>query len=156
MLAVLLVSLCSYSYCNEVKLTSPNQTTVSDDHYAEVPLQFVFPFYGEEFETSYMFTNGVVGFRNPTDQEVESHWCCQGRDLAKMAEDGTLNKCVNCDKIDLFKQFSQHDVCLSFHGLYINIDSQPNLILYYAISGSRLLACFRSHGCLFRFYQFLK
>ncbi len=89
MLAVLLLSLCSYSYCDEVKLTSPNQTTVSDDHYAEVPLQFVFPFYGEEFETSYMFTNGVVGFRNPTDSQVESHWCCQGLDLVKMSEDGT-------------------------------------------------------------------
>ena len=89
MLAVLLLSLCSYSYCNEVKLTSPNQTTVSDDHYAEVPLQFVFPFYGEEFETSYMFTNGVVGFRNPEDSQVESHWCCDGLDLVKMSEDGT-------------------------------------------------------------------
>lgn len=89
MLAVLLLSLCSYSYCDEVKLTSPNQTTVSDDGYAEVPLQFVFPFYGEEFETSYMFTNGVVGFRNPTDSQVESHWCCQGLDLVKMSEDGT-------------------------------------------------------------------
>ncbi len=86
MLAVLLLSLCSYSYCNEVKLTSPNHTTVHDDHYAEVPLQFVFPFYGEEFETSYMFTNGVVGFRNPTDSQVESHWCCNGRDLQTMAE----------------------------------------------------------------------
>ena len=49
-------------------------------------LQFVFPFYGEEFETSYMFTNGVVGFRNPTNQEVESHWCCDGRDLQTMAD----------------------------------------------------------------------
>lgn len=83
---VLLLSLCSYSYCNEVKLTSPNHTTVYDDGYAEVPLQFVFPFYGEEFETSYMFTNGVVGFRNPTDNQVESHWCCNGRDLQTMAE----------------------------------------------------------------------
>lgn len=83
---VLLLSLCSYSYCNEVQLTSPNHTTVHDDHYAEVPLQFVFPFYGEEFQTSYMFTNGVVGFRNPTDSQVESHWCCDGRDLQTMAD----------------------------------------------------------------------
>ena len=71
------------------KLTSPNHTTVHDDHYAEVPLQFVFPFYGEEFQTSYMFTNGVVGFRNPTDSQVESHWCCNGRDLQTMADNGT-------------------------------------------------------------------
>jgi len=86
LLVVLLLSLCSYSYCNEVQLTSPNHTTVHDDHYAEVPLQFVFPFYGEEFQTSYMFTNGVVGFRNPTDSQVESHWCCDGRDLQTMAD----------------------------------------------------------------------
>jgi len=86
LLAVLLLLLCSYSYCDEVKLTSPNYTTVYDDGYAEVPLQFVFPFYGEEFETSYMFTNGVVGFRNPTDTEVESHWCCDGLDLQTMAD----------------------------------------------------------------------
>ena len=33
-----------------------------------------------------MFTNGVVGFRNPTDSQVESHWCCNGRDLQTMAE----------------------------------------------------------------------
>ena len=84
---VLWVLVCSFSYSSdEVKLTSPNHTTVHDDHYAEVPLQFVFPFYGEEFETSYMFTNGVVGFRNPTDSQVESHWCCNGRDLQTMAE----------------------------------------------------------------------
>ena len=83
---VLVCSYSSFSFGKEVKLTSPNQTTVSDDSYAEVPLQFVFPFYGEEFETSYMFTNGVVGFRNPTDSQVESHWCCDGRDLATLAE----------------------------------------------------------------------
>ena len=76
-----MVLVCFSSYCEEVKLTSPNYTTVHDDHYAEVPLQFVFPFYDEEFDTSYMFTNGVVGFRNPTQSSVQSHWCCQGRDL---------------------------------------------------------------------------
>lgn len=36
-----------------------------------------------------MFTNGVVGFRNPEDSQVESHWCCDGLDLVKMSEDGT-------------------------------------------------------------------
>ena len=85
---VLWVLACCYSFSEEVKLTSPNHTTVHDDHYAEVPLQFVFPFYGGEFETSYMFTNGVVGFRNPTDNSVESHWCCNGRDLQTMADNG--------------------------------------------------------------------
>lgn len=81
---VLWVLACCYSFSSfseEVKLTSPGHTTVHDDHYAEVPLQFVFPFYDENFSTSYMFTNGVVGFRNPTQSSVHSHWCCNGRDL---------------------------------------------------------------------------
>ena len=32
--------------------------------------------------------NGVVGFRNPANTEVETHWCCQGRSLEGMAKNG--------------------------------------------------------------------
>jgi hypothetical protein len=49
---------------------------ISDDGYARVPLQFGFPYYGRVFTESYMFSNGVVGFLNPTN-----HWCCSGFDL---------------------------------------------------------------------------
>jgi hypothetical protein len=47
-----------------------------DDGYAQVPLPFAFPFYGQLFTTSYMYTNGVVGFLN-------NNWgfCCDGTDL---------------------------------------------------------------------------
>jgi hypothetical protein len=49
---------------------------ISDDGYARVPLQFGFPYYGRIFTESYMFSNGVVGFLNPTNS-----WCCTGFDL---------------------------------------------------------------------------
>jgi hypothetical protein len=47
-----------------------------DDGYAQVNLPFAFPFYGQVFTTSYMYTNGVVGFLN-------NNWgfCCDGTDL---------------------------------------------------------------------------
>jgi len=49
---------------------------MSDDGYAQVNLPFPFPFYGQLFTTSYMYTNGVVGFLN-------NNWgfCCDGTDL---------------------------------------------------------------------------
>jgi hypothetical protein len=52
------------------------QHQIADDSYARVPLQFGFPYYGRIFTESYMFSNGVVGFLNPTN-----HWCCTGFDL---------------------------------------------------------------------------
>lgn len=52
------------------------QHQISDDGYARVPLQFSFPYYGRVFTESFMFSNGVVGFLNPTN-----HWCCSGFDL---------------------------------------------------------------------------
>ena len=49
---------------------------MSDDGYARVDLPFTFPFYGQNYTTSYMHTNGVVGFLN-------NNWsfCCDGTDL---------------------------------------------------------------------------
>jgi hypothetical protein len=52
------------------------QHQISDDGYVRVPLQFPFPYYGQVFTESYMFSNGVVGFLNPTNS-----WCCSGFDL---------------------------------------------------------------------------
>jgi hypothetical protein len=45
----------------------------------EVPLDFTFPFYGNMYVTSFMFSNGVVGFLEPNPQD----WglCCNGQDL---------------------------------------------------------------------------
>jgi len=38
---------------------------IYDDGFVEVPLQFVFPYYGQLFTNSWMFDNGVVGFYSP-------------------------------------------------------------------------------------------
>jgi hypothetical protein len=51
---------------------------ISDDGYARVPLQFAFPYYGRVFTESYMFSNGVVGFLNPTNS-----FCCSGFDITQ-------------------------------------------------------------------------
>ena len=54
--------------------------TMSDDGYARVDLPFAFPFYGQVFTTSYMYTNGVVGF-------LDNNWgfCCDGTNLNNQA-----------------------------------------------------------------------
>jgi hypothetical protein len=54
------------------------QHQISDDGYVRVPLQFPFPYYGRVFTESYMFSNGVIGFLNPTN-----HFCCSGYDITQ-------------------------------------------------------------------------
>jgi hypothetical protein len=54
------------------------QHQISDDGYARVPLQFAFPYYGRVFTESYMFSNGVIGFLNPTN-----HFCCDGYNITQ-------------------------------------------------------------------------
>jgi hypothetical protein len=53
--------------------------SIADDGYVPVALPFTFPFYGRNFTQSYFFSNGVVGFLDPT-----THWnsfCCDGVNL---------------------------------------------------------------------------
>jgi len=58
---------------------------VADDQYVQVDLPFNFPFYGELFGTSFMFTNGVIGFINPTEIAgtgiVNDGLCCNAFDF---------------------------------------------------------------------------
>lgn len=63
-------------WCNIATAQVVVQHNISDDGYARVPLQFAFPYYGRVFTESYMFSNGVVGFLNPSNS-----WCCTGFDL---------------------------------------------------------------------------
>ena len=51
---------------------------LGDDGWAQVNLPFAFPFYGRTFNTSYMFSNGVVGFLDPN----ANSFCCDGVNLA--------------------------------------------------------------------------
>jgi hypothetical protein len=59
---------------------------IVDDGWVEVPLDFTFPFYGNSYVTSFMFSNGVVGFLDPLDVAgtgiVYDGLCCDGQDLS--------------------------------------------------------------------------
>ena len=57
--------------------TNANEYQISDDGYAHVPLDFAFPYQGQVFTDSYMFSNGVVGFISPT-----SSFCCSAYDIS--------------------------------------------------------------------------
>lgn len=65
-------------WCNLATAQVVVQHNISDDGYARVPLQFPFPYYGRVFTESYMFSNGVIGFLNPTN-----HFCCSGYDITQ-------------------------------------------------------------------------
>ena len=65
-------------WCNFATAQVVVQHNISDDGYARVPLQFPFPYYGRVFTESYMFSNGVVGFLNPTNS-----FCCSGYDITQ-------------------------------------------------------------------------
>jgi hypothetical protein len=72
----LIVGTCLY--LPTLSYTQVIEHRISDDGYARVPLQFPFPYYGRVFTESYMFSNGVVGFLNPTN-----HFCCSGYDITQ-------------------------------------------------------------------------
>jgi hypothetical protein len=65
----------------EIK-NNPNAVNIStwDDYYTEVPLGFDFPFYGQNFTTSWAMTNGLVTFQNPATSGLGGA-CCEGIDL---------------------------------------------------------------------------
>ena len=74
----MLVFCCSYSSADP----PINELIISDDGYAEVPLDFDFPFFGNTYTKSWMYTNGVVGFLNPSALSgTPRHMCCNGMDL---------------------------------------------------------------------------
>jgi hypothetical protein len=58
--------------------TKAEEYQISDDGYAHVPLDFAFPYQGQIFTDSYMFSNGVVGFINPTNG-----FCCGAYDVSQ-------------------------------------------------------------------------
>ena len=58
---------------------------IGDDGWVEVPLDFTFPFYGNSYVTSFMFSNGVVGFLDPLTVDgtgyIHDGLCCNGQDF---------------------------------------------------------------------------
>jgi hypothetical protein len=72
----LIVGTCLY--LPTLSYTQVIEHQISDDGYVRVPLQFAFPYHGRVFTESYMFSNGVVGFLNPTNS-----FCCSGFDITQ-------------------------------------------------------------------------
>ena len=95
MLALALVALwVCFSYSSEASQLedlrgdpSATEHFISDDGYAEVPLDFEFPFYGRTFTNSWMFSNGVIGFLEPSNNR--HRFCCTGYDIPEIGNGGT-------------------------------------------------------------------
>ena len=54
-----------------------NEYNISDDGRVEIDLPFTFPFQGNNYVKSWMYSNGVVGFMSNS-----AHFCCNGIDVA--------------------------------------------------------------------------
>jgi hypothetical protein len=70
--------LVAFLACIGIAQAQVIQHQISDDGYVRVPLQFAFPYHGRVFTESFMFSNGVVGFLNPTNG-----FCCSGFDITQ-------------------------------------------------------------------------
>lgn len=70
----------------EIK-NNPNAVSVftGDDGVVNVPLGFVFPYFGEEFNQSWMYTNGAISFTNQS-----GNFCCDGENLDVVYQNGSL------------------------------------------------------------------
>lgn len=55
--------------------------TMGDDSFVTVPLPFGFSYWGQEFTTSRMYSNGVVNF---TNNGIPGNYCCDGQNLATL------------------------------------------------------------------------
>ena len=52
--------------------------SISDDANVNVPLQFTFPYFGQNFTNSWMYSNGAVSFKSGN---ASGGFCCSGIDL---------------------------------------------------------------------------
>lgn len=72
--------------------TNPNATAhnLGDDGWANVPLPFNFPFYGQSFNQSTMYSNGAVQFGRPVTgwPSWNNSFCCQGQPLTNNLSSG--------------------------------------------------------------------
>ena len=69
MALVLFSVLWLQDYSNAQEVVAAPVTTqnhqIGDDGWSNVPLQFNFPFYGQNFNNSWLYSNGAIGFVNP-------------------------------------------------------------------------------------------
>lgn len=57
--------------------------TMGDDSNVKVPLQFTFPFFGQNFTESWMYSNGGINFKSGN---VPGGFCCSGLDLTTLRD----------------------------------------------------------------------
>ena len=68
------------------------QLYLGDDSSASVPIGFSFPYWGQNFTNSWMYSNGIVSF---TTGNIPGAGCCGGQNLAGLANQGTRNNVYN-------------------------------------------------------------
>ena len=59
--------------------------SISDDANVNVPLQFTFPYFGQNFTNSWMYSNGAVSFKSGS---APGGFCCSGIDLTTNKDTG--------------------------------------------------------------------
>lgn len=60
--------------CGLAQAQTTTTYQIGDDGYAFVPLPFSFPFYGQTFNQSWMYDNGIISFLNPNSSGAISPW----------------------------------------------------------------------------------
>jgi len=68
-------------------LTDSNQVWLGDDGWRNVPIGFTFPYWGQTFTESTMYSNGVVQFGSPVAAgryPNNNAFCCHGADLTTL------------------------------------------------------------------------
>lgn len=73
---------------------------ISDDANVNVPLQFTFPFFGQNFTNSWMYSNGAVSFKSGS---ASGGFCCSGIDLTT-SRDTSYNYSLLALQTDLIGQ----------------------------------------------------
>jgi hypothetical protein len=73
--SALCLAICFSSPSNAQNISDQiTQYNMGDDGHVSVPLPFPFPFYGQTFNDSWMYDNGVVSFKQPGTQGALNPW----------------------------------------------------------------------------------
>lgn len=99
-------------YCSSYSSADPpiNELIIPDDGYAEVPLDFDFPFFGNTYTKSWMYSNGVVGFLNPSALSgTPRHMCCDGMDLNNLNTTNLATRPIDYFIMPLWADLRNHN-----------------------------------------------
>mgnify|MGYP003340455409 FL=1 len=68
---------------NIANTTGAQHLYLGDDSSANIPLEFNFPFWGQTFSNSWMYSNGIVSF---TSGNIPGAGCCGGQNLSTLRD----------------------------------------------------------------------